>query len=161
MKSKKIILDKSGKSNALFFKNNMNVFDKKIINFLENHYKKKKTELRFCLHKSKSTNLQVMINLIVKKDKYQLHYHNFSDEYYFPIKGNLKLLTFDKKNKFINSFKVDKKKGFLGKIIKGQTHIAVPLKNFCIYLEFRSGNFTQHKNVFSKKFVNYKEALKL
>ena len=161
MKSNKLRLDSSGKSPAFFFNGKVSIFNKKIISRLEDHYKKNKTELRFCLHKDKKSNLQVMINLIVKKEKYQLHYHNYSDEYYFPIKNNLKLLTFNKKKKFDKSYTVDKNNFFLGKIYKGQVHIAVPLNKYCIYLEFRSGNFTQHKNIFLNKFLKYEQAFKL
>ena len=161
MTSNNLRLDKSGRSEALFFKDKKNIFSKKLVRYLEDHYKKNKHEIRFCIHENKKTNLQVMINLILKKTRYQLHYHNFSDEYYIPLKGNLKLLTFNKKKKFDNSFILNKDNSFLGKIYKGQTHIAIPLNRYCVYLEFRSGNFTQHKNTFLNKYLSYKKAVKL
>jgi len=161
MNLKKIRLDQSGISDAIFFRQKTNIFDKRIITHLKNHYKKNKTELRYCLHKDKSNNMQVMINLIIRKKKYQIHFHNYSDEYYFPIVGSLKILTFCKQGTFVSSNEIDKKNNFLGKVFKKQTHIAIPVKKFCIYLEFRSGNFTNHKNIFLKKFLNYNEAIKL
>lgn len=161
MKSDNFIIDKSGRSKALFFKDKKNIFSYQLLRHLEDYYKRNKSEIRFCIHENKKTNLQVMINLILKKKRYQLHYHNFSDEYYLPLKGNLKLLTFNKKNKFEKSFIVNKNNFFLGKIYKGQTHIAIPLNKYCIYLEFRSGNFTQHKNTLLKKYLNYEKAFKL
>lgn len=161
MNLKKIKLDKSGKSNAIFFDKRTNIFDKRIITYLKNHYKKNKTELRFCLHFDKFTNLQVMINLIIRKKKYQLHFHKFSDEYYVPLVGNLKLLNFSTKGTFKSAIEIDKKNNFIGKIFKKETHVAIPIKKFCIYLEFRSGNFIKHKNKFLKKFIDYNKALKL
>ena len=44
-------------------------------------------------------------------------------------------------------------KNLIGKISKGDRHIAVPLNKYCIYLEFRSGNFLQAQKCFFKKNI--------
>ena len=49
------------------------------------------------MHSSKKSNLQVMVNLIILKKNYQVHYHKYSSEYYFPLYGKLRLVIFDKK----------------------------------------------------------------
>ena len=161
MNLKKISLDQSGKSDAIYFLQKSNFFDKRIVTYLKNHYKKNKTELRFCLHSNKLNNLQVMVNLIIKKKKYQLHFHKYSDEYYFPLVGDIKILTFSNNGTYESSNEINKKNNFLGKVYKKQTHVAIPLSKFCIYLEFRSGNFINHKNIFLKKFITYSKAKKI
>ena len=146
------IKDESGKSLALFSKKKF-IFKKNLVNELKEYYKKNKKEIRICLHKSKKSNLQVMVNLIILKKNYQVHYHNYSSEYYFPLYGKLRLATFNKRNNYKNHTDIDGKENLIGKIVKGERHIAVPLKKYCIYLEFRSGNFYQHKNIFLKKNI--------
>ena len=152
MKLKDFIKDESGKSLALFSKKKFE-FSVGLIKELKEYYKKNNKEIRICMHGSKKSNLQVMINLIIKKKKYQIHYHKYSSEYYFPLHGKIRLVTFNNNNKYKNHKDIDGKKILLGKIQKGEKHVAIPMKKYCIYLEFRSGNFFQHKNIFLKKFV--------
>ena len=160
MKLNNFIKDNSGKSLALFAKKKF-VFSKNLIKELKEFYKKNKKELRICMHKGKTSNLQVMVNLIILKKIYQVHYHKYSSEYYFPIHGKLRLVIFNKKNQYKSHVDVDGKVNLLGKISKGERHIAVPMSQYCIYLEFRSGNFLQHKNVFLKKYINSSSVRKL
>ena len=65
-----------------------------------------------------------------------------------PLHGKLRLVTYNSQNKIHTYEDLDGKENILGKIIKGEKHIALPLNKYCIYLEFRSGNFLMHKNVF-------------
>lgn len=160
MKFKNFIPDQSGKSLALFSKKKF-IFDKKLVLELKNYYHKNKEEVRICMHKSKKSNLQVMVNLIILKDSYQVHYHKYSSEYYMPLYGKLRLVTYNSQNKIQEHEDIDGKKNILGKIVKGERHIAVPLKKYCIYLEFRSGNFLKHKNVFLSKFEKSSKILSL
>ena len=150
MKLNNFIIDNSGKSLALFSKKKI-LFDKNLVKELKQFYKKNKKEIRICMHSSKKSNLQVMVNLIILKKDYQVHYHKYSSEYYFPLYGKLRLVTFNKRNNYKNYIDIDGKENLIGKITKGERHIAVPMNKYCIYLEFRSGNFLQHKNVFLKK----------
>ena len=160
MKNKDFVTDQSGKSLAFFSKKKF-TFSNELLLELKGFYKKNKKEVRICMHKSKSSNLQVMINLIILKDNYQVHYHKFSDEYYLPLCGKLRLVTYDYKNKIKSYEDLDGKKKILGKILKGERHIAVPLNPYCIYLEFRSGNFSKHKNIFIRKFERSKKIISL
>jgi len=139
-------IDKSGKSNAFFFKQKFPFVDDQIIKNLIKVYKKNNEDVRICLHKNKSNELQCMINLIVKKKKYKPHYHNNSEEYYFFIKNNLKVSTFSKKLIFKKNYILTKNK-FLLKIEKNIPHITVPEKNFCIYLEFKRGPFVKASSI--------------
>lgn len=152
MKLNNFIHDNSGKSLALFSKKKF-IFNKNLVKELKQFYNKKKKEIRICMHSSKKSNLQVMVNLIILKKNYQVHYHKYSSEYYFPLYGKLRLVIFNKKNNYKSHADIDGKKNLIGKISKGDRHIAVPLNKYCIYLEFRSGNFLQHKNVFLKKNI--------
>ena len=160
MKLKDFIKDESGKSLALFSKKKFE-FTASLIKELKEYYKKNNKEVRICMHSSKKSNLQVMVNLIILKKNYQVHYHKYSSEYYFPLDGKIRLVTFNDKNKFKDYSDIDGKKNLVGKILKGERHVAVPTKKYCIYLEFRSGNFFQHKNIFLNKFVKSNEILSL
>ncbi len=157
---KKYKIDTSGKSRAIFLNKNNNFFNKTHLSFLKKYYTKQKKEIRICLHQSKKSNLQVMVNLIILKKKYQIHYHNYSSEYYLPLNGKIRLVKFNSKNIYKEHIDVDGKKNIIGKIIRGEKHVAIPKGKFCIYLEFRSGSFNQHKNIFMKKFVSSKQYLK-
>ena len=160
MKLNNFIIDNSGKSLALFSKKKI-LFDKNLVKELKHFYKKNKKEIRICMHSSKKSNLQVMVNLIILKKDYQVHYHKYSSEYYFPLYGKLRLVTFNKRNNYKSYIDIDGKENLIGKITKGERHIAVPMNKYCIYLEFRSGNFLQHKNVFLKKIkASYVHQLK-
>jgi len=160
MNFKDLIKDNSGKSLALF-SNKRFVFSNNYIKELRNYYKKNKKEIRICMHKSKNSNLQVMVNLIILREEYEIHYHQYSGEYYLPLYGKLRLVSYSSKNRYREHSDIDGKKNILGKIKKGEKHIAVPISKYCIYLEFRSGNFLQHKNIYTKKFKKASKILSL
>ena len=150
-------LDKSGKSDAFFFKKpGQLIFKKKYLTFLIERFKKEKKDIRICVHKNKSDKLQVMVNLIVKKKQYEIHYHKYSDEYYFPIKGSLKLLKFNQKGKLQSKIVIGKD-NIIGRVNKKERHVTIPTSSYCVYLEFRSGSFISHKNIFLNKFVNSRD----
>ena len=98
MKLKDFKKDETGKSLALFSKKKFE-FNTSLIKELKNYYKKNNKEIRICMHSSKKSNLQVMVNLIILKKIYQVHYHKYSSEYYFPLDGKIRLVTFNDKNK--------------------------------------------------------------
>ena len=158
MNFKNLIKDDTGKSLALFSKKKF-IFSNNYINELKNYYKKNKKEIRICMHQSKKSNLQVMVNLIILREEYEVHYHKYSSEYYLPLYGKLRLVSYNSKNKYRSHSDIDGKKNIIGKIIKGERHIAVPMSKYCIYLEFRAGNFFQHKNIFTKKFIKSSKVL--
>ena len=65
MKLNNFIHDNSGKSLAYFLKKF--IFNKNLVKELKQFYNKKKKEIRICMHSSKKSNLQVMVNLIILK----------------------------------------------------------------------------------------------
>jgi cupin fold WbuC family metalloprotein len=139
-------IDKSGKSKAFFFKKTFPHVSNQIIKNLIKEYKKSNADVRVCLHNNKGSQLQCMINLIVKKKKYRPHYHQDSEEYYFFIKNNLKVVTFNKKLILKKNFLLNKN-NFLVKIEKNIPHITIPSKDFCIYLEFKNGPFNKLNSI--------------
>lgn len=145
-------IDKSGKSLAFFFKKPFPQFNNQLIKKIIKIYKKDKKDVRICLHKNKHSKLQCMVNLIVKKIKYKPHFHKNSEEYYFFIKKNLKVLTFNKKLDFKKNYILNKN-NFLIKIEKNVPHITVPEKNFCIYLEFKNGPFFKQNSIIYEREV--------
>ena len=83
MKLNNFIHDNSGKSLALFSKKKF-IFNKNLVKELKQFYNKKKKEIRICMHSSKikSSSNGKPNNL---KKNYQVHYHKYSSEYYFPL----------------------------------------------------------------------------
>ena len=81
---KKIKVDKSGKSEALFLLDKIPVVNKKDLAILIS----KKKNIRFCLHKSKKSKLHCMVNLINKNNNIRMHKH-LKDEAYCILKGNV------------------------------------------------------------------------
>ena len=160
MNLKNLFKDDTGKSLALFSKKKF-IFSNNYLKELKNYYKKNKKEIRICMHQSKKSNLQVMVNLIILREEYEVHYHQYSSEYYLPLYGKLRLVSYNSKNKYRSHSDIDGKKNIIGKIIKGERHIAVPMSKYCIYLEFRAGNFFQHKNIFTKKFIKSSKILSI
>ena len=73
----KLKIDSSGKSTALFIKNKIPIISTKNLSFL----RKKKQNIRFCLHKSKKSKLHCMVNLILKKNGINTHKHNKDESY--------------------------------------------------------------------------------
>ena len=145
-------LDNSGLSRAFFIRN-FEAFNTKLLKVFLHDYSKEKKDIRFCLHQDRKSNLQTMINLIVKKKKYNIHYHKSSDEYYLPLKGSLILCKFEKKEfKLKKKIELDRKKKIMGKVSKREAHIAMPKGKYCIYLEFKSGKFSKIANHMYNKF---------
>lgn len=155
LKMKNLLVDNSGKSEAFFFKKPFPEINKQTIKQLINNYKKNKKDVRICLHVNRNSKIQCMINLISKKNFYLPHFHKDSEEYYFFIKNNLTVICFNKKLKkrkkiFLN------KNNFLVKIEKNVPHITIPIKNFCIYLEFKMGPFNPRNSVIYNKKIMVK-----
>lgn len=149
---KDLILDTSGKSNAYFFKNSNKALRIKKINILKFlKQKSNKRDVRLCLHGSKNSQGQCMINLIQKKKFYIPHFHNYSDEYYVALSGKLKLIKFNNSLKVKDVIVINSKETFLSKVNKGDLHVTLPVGKRCIYLEFRSGTFITHKNTYKKE----------
>ena len=145
-------IDKSGRSLAFFFKKPFPQFNDELIKKIIKIYNKDKKDVRICLHENKHSKLQCMVNLITKKIKYKPHYHKNSEEYYFFIKNNLKVLTFNKKLDFKKNYILNKN-NFLIKIEKNVPHITVPEKDFCIYLEFKNGPFFKRNSIIYEREI--------
>ena len=149
---KNFLVDNSGKSEALFFKKSFPQINKQTIKQLINNYKKNKKDVRICLHENKSSKIQCMINLISKKNFYLPHFHKDSEEYYFFIKNNLIVTCFNKELRIRKKIFLNKN-NFLVKIEKNVPHITTPIKNFCIYLEFKIGPFNPKNSVIYNKII--------
>ena len=65
-------LNDKGKSPAFFLKKDQNYLTRKIINSLFDFSQKYKKDTRICLHSSKKSKVQFMINVLRKKEKYSL-----------------------------------------------------------------------------------------
>ena len=132
----KFKIDKSGKSPAIFVKDFIPVLSSREFNKLIKY----KTNVRFCLHKSRKNKLQCMINLIKKGSQIKMHKHN-KEEVYCIFKGNLSI-SIKIKNKVKNVIMTEKK----NKILYMPKNILQSIKtksNYCIFLELTSGPFSR------------------
>lgn len=136
-------IDTSGKSAAIFIKDLVPIIDKrdfkKLINFKKN--------IRYCLHNSRKSKLQCMVNLIRKNSDVKMHKHN-QEEVYCILKGELQIsIRSKKKSKKIVMNKNNNQILYMPKNILHSIHSKT---NYCIFLELTSGPFSK-KNTFYEK----------
>ena len=171
--------DKKAKTKAYFFKRSDTVFDKKLLNFLENHYKKTKKDIRVCLHKDPSDKHHDMVLLQKKKDFFKPwienrrmgtfpHKHLKKGETYHLIKGKMVCVIFSNSGKIKDAKLILPNSIFRTPI--NTYHTQIPLSNYVIYHEGALGPFKKGNSVFprwadkfknnSKQFQNFIKKLK-
>jgi|TARA_A100001015_G_C14985259_1_gene711256 cupin fold WbuC family metalloprotein len=163
--------DKKAKTKAYFFKRSDTVFDKKLLNFLENHYKKTKKDIRVCLHKDPSDKHHDMVLLQKKKDFFKPwienrrmgtfpHKHLKKGETYHLIKGKMVCVIFSNSGKIKDAKLILPNSIFRTPI--NTYHTQIPLSNYVIYHEGALGPFKKGNSVFPRwadKFKNNPEAI--
>ena len=136
-------IDNSGKSAAIFIKDLVPIVDKKdfkrLINFKKN--------IRYCLHNSRKSKLQCMVNLIRKKSGVKMHKHN-QEEVYCILKGKIQISYKSKKK--IKKVIMNNKKNQILYMPKNILHSIHSKTNYCIFLELTTGPFSK-KNTFYEK----------
>jgi cupin fold WbuC family metalloprotein len=139
-------IDQSGKSSALFVKNDraLSISD---LNILIKMTKDKREDHRLCLHNSKKSKLHVMVNCLIKKKNVILQAHSTKDEFYYIIKGKLKINIYSGKKKIINKIILGKKNKFYF-LKKKIIHSTIALSKICIFLECRTGPFDSKDTVY-------------
>lgn len=142
-------LDKTGLSLAVFVKKKNFLITNKIILDLENFSKQNNNiDVRICMHISKKSKIQNMINLIHKKHlQTKPHKHLYKDEIYHLIKGKMKIEYFLKKKKFTI---VLGKNSNIFRISKNTYHKVIPLSKKIIFHEIREGPFKKTDSIFKK-----------
>ena len=129
----KFKIDKSGKSPAIFVKDFIPVLSSREFNKLIKY----KTNVRFCLHKSRKNKLQCMINLIKKGSQIKMHKHN-KEEVYCIFKGNLSI-SIKIKNKVKNVIMTEKKQNTYAKNIMH----SIKTNLIIVFSELTSGPFSR------------------
>ena len=150
LKENKIFkLDKNGLSLAFFVKKKNFLITKKIIRDLEKFSKKNNnTDVRICMHLSKRSKMQNMINLIHKKNfTTEPHKHLHKEEIYHLIKGKMKIEYFIKKKKFTA---ILEKNFNIFRMSKNTYHNIIPLSKMIIFHEIREGPFKKTDSIFKK-----------
>lgn len=143
---KKYKIDKSGKTLAIFLKDQFSIIDEKIINHLiifskKNNYQ----DIRICMHSNRKSKIHNMINLINKKKKNIYHKHIRKDEIYHIIKGEMKIEYLKKGKK--RKITLNKKKNIF-RMRKNTFHQIVPLTKYVVFHEIRQGPFFKTDSVF-------------
>ena len=148
LKENKIFkLDKNGLSLA-FYKKEKLPYYKKIISDLEKFSKKNNTDVRICMHLSKRSKMQNMINIIHKKNfTTRPHKHLRKEEIYHLIKGKMKIEYFIKKKKFTA---ILEKNFNIFRMSKNTYHNIIPLSKMIIFHEIREGPFKKTDSIFKK-----------
>ena len=111
-------------------------------------FKKLKNEnLRICLNPDNKSSLHVMIIRFIKKKKNNLlHYHKNKCEFYYVLKGSIKLKI--KETNKINNMIL--KKGSMIYMDKKTIHSVKPHSNEVIFLEIRPGPFIKNDSIIFK-----------
>lgn len=128
-------VDFSGKSLAIFINNYANI-DKYIKKLKKVYLKCGLTSLRLCLHHNKSEYLHSMIILIDKKNKNNIHKHDY-DEFYVLIEGEILIIIYDDKRNAISKVVLNKYNRVL-KIDKDIFHKTVILSDFALFNEYKA-----------------------
>ena len=138
-------LDRSGKTDAFFFLKD-EALSNNDINFLKKKSDKKQKNIRICFHKNKKCILQIMVNLLFKKNAAIIHKHIKKDEFYHLIEGRLKINIFSNNKSLKKVIILDKKKKFYY-LNKKTIHQTIPLTNRSIFLECRIGPFEKNDTI--------------
>ena len=129
-------VDFSGKSLAIFLSDYTNI-DKYIKKLKRVYLKCGLTSLRLCLHQNKSDSLQSMIILIDKKNKNNIHKHNY-DEVYVLIAGEMSITIYDDKKDLILKVILLNKYNRVFKVEKNVYHNIVILSDFALFNEHKA-----------------------
>ena len=145
---KNLIQDKKAKTPSFFFKKESEKFDKKYLTFLENFYKKKRKDVRICLHTKKNSKHHDMIILQQRKNFYTPHKHFRKGETYHIIKGSMACVLFSEKGKIKKICHIKKNNIFRTPI--NIFHTMLPITKFVIYHESKTGPFLKkNDSIFS------------
>ncbi|MAV76727.1 MAG: hypothetical protein CMG02_00035 [Candidatus Marinimicrobia bacterium] len=131
-------LDNKGKSPAFFLKKKnykLNKFAiKKLKEFSTNN---NNINCRICLHQSLSEKIHSMLVLINNANKFDIHKHEHTPEFYQLINGKIKITLYTKTKKKIKEL-ILKNKGDIYSVSKNQFHNLVPLTKFAIFQETKN-----------------------
>ena len=164
--------DKKAKTKAYWFKKPGTVLNRKIIEFLENYYKKSKKDVRVCMHTDPSNKHHDMVLLKKKKDFFKPwlenkkmgtfpHKHLKKGETYHLIKGKMACVVFSNSGKIRYAHKIFPNDIFRTPI--NTYHTQIPLTDYVIYHEGALGPFKKGNSVFptwTDKFHNNKVEIK-
>ena len=149
---KYLLEDKKAKSKSFFFKKENTVFNKKFISFLESNYLKYKKDIRICMHKNTSDRHHDMIILQQKKIFYLPHKHLNKGETYHIIKGKMMCVLFYNNGKIKSKYIISKNEIFRTPL--NTFHTMVPLTNYVIYHESKTGPFLKKSDSIFPPWVN-------
>ena len=138
-------IDYSGKSPAIYCKNNIEIDNNLINQLIKFSILNNNINCRICLHNDKNTTMHSMIVLICKKNisQYEFHKHDNSNEYYNVLKGNINLYSIIKDNR---KRVITKKKlinGSISYVKKNIYHKLIPQSNYAIFQETKLSPYKQ------------------
>jgi cupin fold WbuC family metalloprotein len=141
----------SYKNSDVFFLKKEKIIIKKNITDLICFGLYKKKDLKICMHSNIREKLHNMINFLYKKKSYSPHCHN-SDEVYQFIKGDLRIIIFNRKLNVSSSLFLNKNHPII-RVKKNTYHVTVPVKSFSLFHEIKEGPFKKSNTIFSKKKI--------
>lgn len=136
-------LDDSGKSNAFFCVKRPVKVNHALIEELKTvFWGLKDKNLRLCLHSSPEALSHDMIILERKGRYYTPHKHAEKGETFHMIEGRMGVFIFDDSGKVIDSTVLDPASDFLYKVGDDMFHAVMPLTDYVVYHESKTGPFT-------------------
>ena len=135
---KLFVLNNRGQSPAFFLKKKNFKVDKIAVKKLKEFSKNNNNiNCRICLHQSISEKIHSMLVLINKANKFEIHKHKNTSEFYQLISGKIKITLYNNRKKKIKQL-ILKEKGDIYSVSKNQSHNLVPLTKFATFHETKS-----------------------
>ena len=149
---KKILTeDNKAKTKSFFLKNKYGFFNKNLLNFMINYFKKRGKDLRICLHKNTSEKHHDMIILQQKKNFYKPHKHKKKSETYHIIYGKMCCVMFNNLGKIKSICLL--KKNELFRTPLNVYHTMLPISSFVIYHESKLGPLLKKNDSIFPKWI--------
>ena len=151
--------DKKAKTKSFFLTKETKTFDKNYIKFLEQFFKKKRKDVRICLHISKKSKHHDMVILQQKKNFYLPHKHLHKGETYHIIKGSMICVLFNDNGTIKKVCKL--KKNDIFRTPLNVYHTMSPITSYVIYHESKTGPFLKRRDSIFPIWVKTQEKEKI
>lgn len=145
----KVWLDDTGKSLAYFCRDLPAKVDRDVLEELKTNARQRGDNARICLHDSPQSLFHSMIVLEWGGKYRRPHLHRDKGETYHIIEGSMAVFTFSEKGEIIDSCILDiQGKNIIYRVQANSFHCAMPLSEYVIFHESRTGPFAGGDSIF-------------
>ena len=144
--------DKKAKTKSYFLNNQYVIFNKNLLDFMIDYFKREKKDLRICLHKNIDAKHHDMIILQQKKNFYKPHKHKRKGETYHIINGKMCCVMFNNYGKIKSICLLKRNEIFRTPL--NVYHTMLPVSEFVIYHESKLGPLLKKNDSVFPKWIN-------